>query len=75
MGFVGAGGIGFALHKAISLFHTADLILLLAVMVGGVVIFDFVGDYLRRKILMPANHEDRRTRVLVGGLREEPALN
>jgi len=75
MGFVGAGGIGFALHKAISLFHTADLILLLAVMVGVVVIFDFVGDHLRRKILMPANHEDRRPRVLVGGLREEPVLN
>jgi phosphonate transport system permease protein len=51
VGFVGAGGIGDAIHTAISLFHTADLILLLAVILGVVTLMDAAGDRLRFRIL------------------------
>jgi phosphonate transport system permease protein len=51
VGFVGAGGIGDAIHTAISLFHTADLILLLAVILGVVTLLDAAGDRVRFRIL------------------------
>jgi phosphonate transport system permease protein len=51
LGFVGAGGIGDALHTAISLFHMQDLGLLLMTMVLLVTVVDTVGDRLRAAIL------------------------
>ncbi len=52
VGFVGAGGIGDAIHTAISLFHTADLVVLLAVMLLAVTALDWAGDRARHRILM-----------------------
>ncbi len=51
VGFVGAGGIGDAIHTAISLFHMADLATLLLVLLATVVVVDMVGDRLRVRIL------------------------
>ncbi|MDP6945953.1 MAG: ABC transporter permease subunit, partial [Myxococcota bacterium] len=51
VGFVGAGGIGDAIHTAISLFHMADLATLLGVLIAVVVIVDAVGDAMRRRLL------------------------
>lgn len=51
VGFVGAGGIGDALHTAISLFHLQDLALLLVTMVIVVTAVDTIGDRLRTRIL------------------------
>ena len=52
VGFAGAGGIGDAIHTAISLFHLADLVVLLAVMVLAVTALDWAGDRARHRILM-----------------------
>jgi len=51
VGFVGAGGIGDALHTAISLFHMRDLTLLLITMLALVAVVDALGDRLRARIL------------------------
>jgi phosphonate transport system permease protein len=51
VGFVGAGGIGDAIHTAISLFHMADLAALLLVMWIVVVLIDIGGDHLRLRML------------------------
>ena len=51
VGFVGAGGIGTALHTAISLFHVADLVILLAVILFLVTALDWIGDRARHRIL------------------------
>lgn len=51
VGFVGAGGIGDALHTAISLFHLQDLALLLITMLIVVSLVDAVGDRVRSRIL------------------------
>ena len=51
VGFVGAGGIGDALHTAISLFHMHDLTLLLITMLVVVSAVDAVGDRMRARIL------------------------
>jgi phosphonate transport system permease protein len=48
---VGAGGIGDALHTAISLFHMRDLTLLLITMLALVAVVDALGDRLRARIL------------------------
>ena len=42
VGFVGAGGIGDALHTAISLFHVRDLTLLLIVLLSLVALVDLI---------------------------------
>jgi len=52
VGFVGAGGIGNAIHTAISLFHWADLSALLLLLLGAVVVIDAVGDQLRRRLIL-----------------------
>lgn len=54
VGFVGAGGIGDALHTAISLFHFADLGALLLVLLGTVAVVDAVGGRLRSRLLIDA---------------------
>ncbi|MFT5430959.1 MAG: phosphonate transport system permease protein, partial [Myxococcota bacterium] len=51
VGFVGAGGIGDALHTAISLFHMSDLATLLLVLFAMVIVVDAVGDRLRAILL------------------------
>ena len=51
VGFVGAGGLGDALHTAISLFHMRDLAGLMLVMIAVVVIVDALGDRLRQRVL------------------------
>ena len=51
VGFVGAGGIGDALHTAISLFQLQDLVFLLITMVVLVTVVDTVGDRVRGRIL------------------------
>jgi len=51
VGFVGAGGLGDALHTAISLFHMRDLATLLIVLIAVVVVFDALGDRLRLRLL------------------------
>lgn len=52
VGFVGAGGLGDAIHTAISLFHMTKLAVLLAVLVAAVTCLDWLGDQLRYKILV-----------------------
>lgn len=61
VGFVGAGGIGDALHTAISLFQIADLFVLLAVMVAVVTGVDYVGDKIRHRILTGKSHRTGRS--------------
>jgi phosphonate transport system permease protein len=51
VGFVGAGGIGDAIHTAISLFHFADLAGLLLVLLAAVVGIDAIGHRLRQRLL------------------------
>jgi phosphonate transport system permease protein len=51
VGFVGAGGIGDAIHTAISLFHMSDLATLLLVMFATVVLIDWLGDRLRSRLV------------------------
>lgn len=51
VGFVGAGGIGDALHTAISLFHLNDLTLLLITMLVVVSVVDALGDRIRSRVL------------------------
>jgi phosphonate transport system permease protein len=51
VGFVGAGGIGDSLYTSISLFHIADLLVLLIVMVAVVTLVDQIGDRLRKRML------------------------
>ena len=53
VGFVGAGGIGDAIHTAISLFHMSDLAMLLLILLVAVIIVDIAGDALRRNLLAP----------------------
>jgi phosphonate transport system permease protein len=59
VGFVGAGGIGDALHTAISLFHLRDLTLLLITMLVVVSVVDAIGDRVRSRILRVAPNEAR----------------
>jgi len=51
MGFVGSGGLGDALHTAISLFHMDDLATLLLVTLAVVLVVDATGDRVRRRVL------------------------
>ncbi|MCG8424615.1 MAG: ABC transporter permease subunit [Proteobacteria bacterium] len=51
VGFVGAGGLGDALHTAISLFHMRDLAALLALTLVVVVAVDALGDRIRMRLL------------------------
>jgi phosphonate transport system permease protein len=51
VGFVGAGGIGDAIHSAISLFHFADLAVLIGVMLAVVIVVDYLGSKARLRIL------------------------
>jgi len=51
VGFVGAGGLGDALHTAISLFHMRDLAALLVLTLIVVVAVDAVGDRIRMRVL------------------------
>ncbi|MEM9491877.1 MAG: ABC transporter permease subunit [Myxococcota bacterium] len=51
VGFVGAGGLGDALHTALSLFHENDLAALIAVLFATVVVVDSAGDRLRARLL------------------------
>jgi phosphonate transport system permease protein len=57
VGFVGAGGIGDALHTAISLFHMRDLTLLLLTMALLVAVVDALGDRVRARILSTSRAE------------------
>lgn len=59
VGFVGAGGIGDALHTAISLFHYSDLAALLGVLLATVAVIDTAGDRLRARLLTPAGSSHR----------------
>ena len=52
VGFVGAGGIGDALHTAISLFHTSDLATLLLVLLATVALIDWMGDRARSRLFV-----------------------
>jgi len=54
VGFVGAGGLGDALHTAMSLFHMADLAGLLVVLVVGVAVVDALGGRFRQRFLQSA---------------------
>jgi phosphonate transport system permease protein len=51
VGFVGAGGIGDAIHTAISLFHMSDLAALLLLMLATVMLVDSLGDRLRARLI------------------------
>jgi phosphonate transport system permease protein len=51
MGFVGAGGIGDAIHSAIETFHMNDLATLLAILLGSVALIDTLGDRIRGRLL------------------------
>jgi len=51
IGFVGAGGIGDAIHTALSLFHFGDLATLLLVLFASVLIVDMLGQKIRRRLL------------------------
>ena len=50
VGFVGVGGIGDALHTAISLFHFSDLATLLGMLIGIVALLDVVGGRVRARL-------------------------
>jgi phosphonate transport system permease protein len=47
MGFVGAGGIGNALHSAISFFFLGELLGYIFIIFIVVIVFDAIGDHLR----------------------------
>ena len=51
VGFLGAGGIGDAIHTAVSLFHFADLATLLMVLIMAVAVIDSVSSTLRTRML------------------------
>ena len=51
VGFVGAGGLGDALHTAISLFHMRDLATLLVLTLCLVLLVDAIGDRIRFWVL------------------------
>lgn len=51
VGFVGAGGLGDAIHTALSLFHGADLVALLTVLFGLMVVVDALSGWLRQRLL------------------------
>lgn len=51
VGFVGAGGLGDALHTAISLFHMRDLASLLVLTLCLVLLVDTIGDHVRARVL------------------------
>jgi phosphonate transport system permease protein len=51
IGFVGAGGIGDAIHTAIGLFYAVDLAILLAIILVLVTVLDAIGDRARHRIL------------------------
>lgn len=51
MGFVGAGGIGNAIHTAISLFHMSDLASLLVILLITVAAVDIMSSLVRRALL------------------------
>lgn len=51
VGFVGAGGLGDALHTAISLFHMQDLATLLVLTLCLVLLVDTIGDRIRMRVL------------------------
>ncbi len=53
IGFVGAGGIGDAIHTAISLFHFNDLATLLLLLFLSVVLVDAIGHRIRQQWLTP----------------------
>jgi phosphonate transport system permease protein len=77
VGFAGAGGIGDAIHTAISLFHVADLVVLLAVMVVAVTALDWAGDRARHRLLMgrfgvTREHRGRRRPSRLSGYRVDP---
>ena len=54
VGFVGAGGLGDALHTAISLFQMRDLASLVLVTIAVVVVVDTLGDRVRARLLADA---------------------
>lgn len=71
VGFVGAGGIGDALHTSISLFHVKDLTALLFVMLVVVTVVDYVGDRARARILCgPRKRAEPRPRACSIGLED-----
>lgn len=51
VGFVGAGGLGYAMHTAISLFHMSDLATLVGMTIAAVLLFDWLGDRVRLELL------------------------
>lgn len=51
LGFVGAGGIGDAIHTAISLFHFRDLATYLLVLWASVIVIDSLGSRIRQRWL------------------------
>lgn len=51
LGVVGAGGIGFELHLAMSLFRYADALAITAMILIMVVAAEKISDYLRKKII------------------------
>jgi len=51
VGFVGAGGIGDAIHDAISFFHYGDLATFLLVLWLVVISVEVLGDYFREKVM------------------------
>lgn len=51
VGFVGAGGLGDALHTALSLFHMNDLAALLVILFVVVVAVDSAGSWVRGRLL------------------------
>jgi len=59
VGFVGAGGIGNAIHTAVSLFHMADLAALLLVLLATVLSIDALGDRVRRRLILPSEDRER----------------
>ena len=76
VGFVGAGGIGDALHTAISLFHLHDLALLLVTMLVVVSAVDAAGDRVRSRILRVKTSElrDDEAAVFEQHQQQQPAL-
>lgn len=51
LGFVGAGGIGAELHKAISFHRYEDISALLLLIIGTVVVLDLVSEAVRHRII------------------------
>ena len=51
VGFVGAGGIGNAIHTAISLFHFRELATLLLLLMVIVMLVDYLSVFVRTRVL------------------------